>query len=322
MNQTQEHKSAQSVAMKAKWADPEYRKKRKQIVRKTKPFNEIVKDNGDWLLINIATPSYPDATIKIDRADYFHLKNSPDHRRILWNDVTSGRSKNGGYALLHVRIEGKWTPLFLHRVINNTPKGLQTDHINRCRDDNRRFNLRTVTAKENQQNKTPKVKFPCKFCGSLLTNEGMPNHEANCKKNKNRIIVEAICPITNKNFSTILDFENHLKTLNLTSEGRAINPYLILKNNKLYMRLEKFAFCELKYEFTDEGIVVNEQILFSNSALKFKVVQTGYESDWVKVGSFKNFLRKYCIKTDYDASKETILGLSKMTQYNYLGNSK
>lgn len=40
-------------------------------------------------------------------------------------------------------------PDTLHRVINNTPDGLKTDHINHCRADNTKRNLRTV---ENRQN--------------------------------------------------------------------------------------------------------------------------------------------------------------------------
>ena len=40
----------------------------------------------------------------------------------------------------------------MHRFINNTSKGFDTDHINRDKLDNRRSNLRTVTTIENQRN--------------------------------------------------------------------------------------------------------------------------------------------------------------------------
>lgn len=42
----------------------------------------------------------------------------------------------------------------MHRIVNGTPPGLHTDHINGSRLDNRRENLRTVTIKQNAANKT------------------------------------------------------------------------------------------------------------------------------------------------------------------------
>lgn len=46
----------------------------------------------------------------------------------------------------------KGRTICMHRLINGTPDGLETDHINRNPLDNRRCNLRTVTASENMRN--------------------------------------------------------------------------------------------------------------------------------------------------------------------------
>lgn len=43
--------------------------------------------------------------------------------------------------------------LRMHSLVNNTPKGAYTDHINGDKLDNRRSNLRTVTSSENSMNR-------------------------------------------------------------------------------------------------------------------------------------------------------------------------
>lgn len=51
--------------------------------------------------------------------------------------------------------------LFMHRLINKTPAGLFTDHINHDRSDNRKANLRSVNKSQNSANRPkPKRKTP------------------------------------------------------------------------------------------------------------------------------------------------------------------
>jgi len=65
------------------------------------------------------------------------------------------------------KVEGKdkYKKIYLHKVINQTPKGLETDHINQNKLDNRRCNLRTVTKSQNNRNRTCCVKNICGVIG-------------------------------------------------------------------------------------------------------------------------------------------------------------
>ncbi len=53
-----------------------------------------------------------------------------------------------GYAVR----EEKKKVIFMHRIINKTPKSMDTDHINRNKLDNTKENLRTVTRQQNLRN--------------------------------------------------------------------------------------------------------------------------------------------------------------------------
>ena len=57
-----------------------------------------------------------------------------------------------GYAVR----EEKRKLVFMHRLINKTPNGFDTDHINRNKLDNRQANLRTVTRSQNFMNINPR----------------------------------------------------------------------------------------------------------------------------------------------------------------------
>lgn len=59
---------------------------------------------------------------------------------------------NTGYAARAKRINGKSKYIPMHRVILNAPDGIDIDHINGNRLDNRRCNLRLATRAQNVHN--------------------------------------------------------------------------------------------------------------------------------------------------------------------------
>lgn len=60
---------------------------------------------------------------------------------------------SAGYAYRMERKDGKTKSLLLHRFITNAPYGLEVDHINGDKLDNRSDNLRIVSRAGNQLNK-------------------------------------------------------------------------------------------------------------------------------------------------------------------------
>jgi hypothetical protein len=64
-------------------------------------------------------------------------------------------ASGGFYAVRNETVNGVKRIVFMHRVINETPVGVMTDHINGDGLDNRRHNLRNVTPRQNQMNRSP-----------------------------------------------------------------------------------------------------------------------------------------------------------------------
>lgn len=76
---------------------------------------------------------------------------------------------SGKYA---VRSEHKTRKtIFMHRVVNNTPNGLQADHINNDKLDNRKENIRFATSGQNSRNK-PKNRGVSKYKGVFKVGGG------------------------------------------------------------------------------------------------------------------------------------------------------
>lgn len=76
-----------------------------------------------------------------------------DYERLMKHKWFAVLFKNGWYAARCLaRNCGKQKTLLMHREIMSPPTGMQCDHINHNALDNRKSNLRIVTASENQHN--------------------------------------------------------------------------------------------------------------------------------------------------------------------------
>lgn len=79
----------------------------------------------------------------VDKEDYAELS------KMKW---AYSKSLNTGYARSYVNENGKKKYIYMHNLIMKTPKGMDTDHINRNGLDNRKENLRIATRSENNRN--------------------------------------------------------------------------------------------------------------------------------------------------------------------------
>lgn len=69
---------------------------------------------------------------------------------------------NSGYARTNICAGGKQCQILMHRLILNAPVGVQVDHINLDKLDNRKCNLRLCNNAQNQYNTNKK---PCNISG-------------------------------------------------------------------------------------------------------------------------------------------------------------
>ena len=84
------------------------------------------------------------------------LVDDEDFDELNKNKWFAQKNYNTFYAARHEKkriIDGRRNLIFMHRVIVNTPIGMQTDHINGNGLDNCKENLRICTKEENARNK-------------------------------------------------------------------------------------------------------------------------------------------------------------------------
>ena len=79
-----------------------------------------------------------------------------------------------GYSKRNKRIDGSSRTFFMHRIINQTPYGMLTDHINGEKLDNRKSNLRTVNRQENAMNRRRGKRNNAGFIGVTVSNTKKP----------------------------------------------------------------------------------------------------------------------------------------------------
>ena len=113
--------------------------------RSYKRTNDILEDHGGWLLVDISTPKFPDATMAVDR-DVFEAH---EGGRIVPSMLTGNR-------YIHAVYRCKNKIKYFHRGVIDIPHGMECDHIQHGTIsfiDNRRSNLRAVTRGQNGLNR-------------------------------------------------------------------------------------------------------------------------------------------------------------------------
>ena len=112
--------------------------------RSYKYANDIIEDHGDWLLVDISTPKFPEATMAVD-TDVF---NAHEGGRI------SARQTSGS-RYIYARHSYNQKTYHFHRDVIDAGD-LHVDHIDPTTEtfvDNRRRNLRVVTPSQNGMNR-------------------------------------------------------------------------------------------------------------------------------------------------------------------------
>lgn len=88
-------------------------------------------------------------------ATLFTIVDDEDYEELNQYHWCGKQGGNGGdpYVARTIRHGNTFETVRMHRVIMNTPKGMETDHINGFPWDNRKCNLKNVTKQENLSNR-------------------------------------------------------------------------------------------------------------------------------------------------------------------------
>lgn len=91
--------------------------------------------------------------ISLSNSDKTVLVDEDDYEKVLL--TSPWRLNEQGYAVKSSTSKGQRRTLRMHALINGTPDGLVTDHINGNKLDNRKSNLRSVSQQINTWNRKP-----------------------------------------------------------------------------------------------------------------------------------------------------------------------
>lgn len=91
------------------------------------------------------------------------------------------RLHTGGYAYTKAKVNGRWATVLMHRLVMKAPDGMEVDHQNENKLDNRKENLQLITPLEHRRKhahllvavQKSRQKYPdtknCVACNNLFT---------------------------------------------------------------------------------------------------------------------------------------------------------